>query len=84
MKRQSFQKQTINKLNSDYKVVNFLFISLAIVIFLSFGFSFYKTLIDNSESLNFVPIALLPILILMGSKRYQIKKEIDVRRAERH
>lgn len=76
MKKPTLQKQTINKLNSDFRLTNFLFIAVFVVIFLSLGHSFYRIKTDDSESLNIVPFAMIPILILLGLKRSQIKKEI--------
>lgn len=81
MKKPIFQKQTIKKLNSDFQLVNFLFISLLVVIFLSLAYSFYRINTDNSESLNMVPVAMIPVLILLGLKRAQIKKEIAQRKS---
>lgn len=82
MKNKIFEKQTIKKLTSDHDVVKFLFIALAVVIFLSLAHSLYKTITDDSALLNIVPIALIPILILLGLKRYRIKKEIELRRGK--
>ena len=76
MKKPILQKQSIKKLNSDYRVVNFLFIALIVVILLSLGYSFYRINADESESFSILPITMVPILILLGSKRSQIKKEI--------
>jgi len=76
MKKPILQKQSIKKLNSDYRVVNFLFIALTVVILLSLGYSFYRITTDDSESFNIMPVTMVPILILLGSKRSQIRKEI--------
>ncbi len=76
MKKPILQKQSIKKLHSDYRVVNYLFIALTVVILLSLGYSFYRITTGDSESFNIVPVTMVPILILLGSKRSQIKKEI--------
>lgn len=76
MKKSILKKQTVGKLKSDYKIVNRLYIIVAVVIIASLAYSAYHVQGNSAESFNFLPFALMPIFIILGLKTISIKRAI--------